>query len=293
MNIKSISNFVMRKAGRQVLTMQKHSPTILFAAGVVGVVGTAVLASRATLKLHDVLEEAEGLMEKREQAHMIEGYTDQDYMTDGITIRLKTGMKIVGLYGPAIIVGGLSIAALTGSHIILNRRLAGVMAAYAALDKGFRAYRERVAERFGAEVDAELLYDMEDHVIVEETDEGPKTKVIKRPTGRSPYSVIFDESNINWNRRRMNNQFFIQCQQAFANDKLAQVGHVFLNEVYEMLGFPHTKHGAVTGWVAEPGKVISFGIFEDDTHSGTRFANGEEQSVWLDFNVDGIILDLI
>ena len=47
---------VTRKAGRVALLASKNSPEILFGAGVVGVVGTVVLACRATLKVSDVLE---------------------------------------------------------------------------------------------------------------------------------------------------------------------------------------------------------------------------------------------
>ena len=53
MNFQSIKNVVTSKVGRQLLVAQKHSPAVLFAAGVVGVVGTVVLASRATLKLNE------------------------------------------------------------------------------------------------------------------------------------------------------------------------------------------------------------------------------------------------
>ncbi len=46
-----------RSIGRTVLTAKKNSPHIFFVGGVVGVVGSAVLACRATLKLEEKLDE--------------------------------------------------------------------------------------------------------------------------------------------------------------------------------------------------------------------------------------------
>lgn len=296
MKFKALSNIVTSKMGRQLLHVQKHSPTILFAAGVVGVVGTAVLASRATLKLDTVLDKAHEKLEQREVARTVEEYSETDYQTDGVTIYVQAAVEIAVLYGPAIIVGALSIAALTGSHMILSKRNASLAAAYAVLDQGFRRYRERVVKEFGIEKDREFRFDMQDRTIVVETDEGPVTKTIKQPgtSCDAPYAVVFDATNRNWVKAPGYNQMFLQCQQNYANDKLHAVGHLFLNEVYEMLGFPHTKAGAVVGWVMGNGDdFVDFGVFEGDRHSGMRFVTGEEPSVWLDFNVDGIIYDKI
>ena len=65
-----------------------------------------------------------------------------------------------------------------------------------------------------------------------------------------------------------------------------------MNEVYEHLGFEHSSPGAVVGWVLgdKGDNHIDFGIFE--AHS-SRFVNGDERSIVLDFNVDGVIYDLI
>jgi hypothetical protein len=86
---------------------------------------------------------------------------------------------------------------------------------------------------------------------------------------------------------------FIRSQQNYANDLLNARGHVFLNEVYDMLGIERTSAGAVVGWVRGNGdNEIDFGVL-NDLHSGQRFINGDERSVLLDFNVDGVVYDLI
>ena len=301
MNFKALANAVTSKVGRQVLTAQKHSPTILFGAGIVGVVATAVLASRATLKLEPIVDEAQEKLQRRHLAKDIapEKYSDADMKSDTVLIYVQTGYKLVKLYAPAVVMGTLSIAALTGSHILLNRRNVALTAAYAALDKGFKSYRERVVKALGPEADAEFRYDLEDHQIGVETDQGVVEQTIKRPSPKSAsiYARFFDETNPNWykNAPAHHNQMFLQTQQQYANDLLRSRGHIFLNEVYDMLHLERSKEGAIVGWVwgGDGNNYVDFGVFEGDRHSGMRFVNGDVDAILLDFNVDGVIYDKI
>jgi len=295
MNLKGLKNALTSRVARQVLVGQKHSPVILFTAGVVGVVGTVVLASRATLHLDAIMDEHDKTMGRIEYTNL-PNYTDEDRKKDKMILHFRTAGEITRVYAPAAVVGILSIAALTGSHFILSRRNLAITAAYAALDKGFREYRQRVVNELGPDKDREFRYQMEDREIVEETDKGPKTKTIKQvgPNGASIYARFFDESSSMWSKTESYNQFLLQSQQNYANDMLHSRGHIFLNEVYDMLGLPRSKEGAVVGWVQGNGDgYVSFGIFEGDRHSGMRFVLGHERSILLDFNVDGIIHDKI
>lgn len=302
MSLKSMANVVTRTAGRQMLRVQKHSPSLLFGAGVVGVVAAAVLASRATLRLEDVLDETDANLDKVKMAENIakrngKQYTEADRRADVIKIYVRSGAKIVMLYAPAAIVGMASIAALTGSHIVLNRRNVSLTAAYAGLDKAYRAYRERVIKEYGADADVRLRYDTEEYDYVEETAEGPVIKKGQKiiRNAADPYTVCFDPTNRNWQPEPWQNQFFLQCIQNYANDKLRAQGHIFLNEVFDMLGMPHTSAGAICGWVMGNGHddYVTFGIFDNDVEAGTLFAMGLENSVWLNMNCDGVIYDKI
>jgi hypothetical protein len=299
MSLRAIKNSVTSRVGRQVLVTQKHSPTLLVGAGIVGVIATVVLASRATLKMEEVLREAE---EKDAQikgaiALETENYSEEDARKDKIGVRVKTAGKIVKLYAPAAIVGVLSVGALAGSHVILSRRNVALTAAYAAVDRGFKEYRQRVVEEFGELKDREFRFGMVENELAVDTDDGVAVKTVKGvdPKSfdeRSIYAKLFDEYNRYWKKEWTMNQLFIQCQQNYANDLLRANGHVFLNEVYDMLGIERTKAGAVVGWVKGHGDdKIDFGIA--DTYDGMRFIKGQERSVVLDFNVHGVILDLI
>jgi len=297
MNLATMKTAITSTVGRQLLNTQKNSPTILFAGGIVGVVATAILASKATLELEDILDEAEA---NHEIANTLvsPNYSDQDRQSDHVKIKLQTAVKIGKLYAPAVGVGILSVAALTGSHVVLSRRNAAVMAAYSALDKGFNEYRSRVRDELGDEKDLEFRHGTE---TVTETVEGkngkPKTvehKVIK-PGMPSVYARYFDEQSSQWQREPEYNRIFLDCQQNWANDKLRAQGHLFLNEVYDMLGLSRSKAGAVVGWVIghDGDNYVDFGIFKPDDPRGRMFVNGDERTTLLDFNVDGVIYDLI
>lgn len=296
MKLQLVKNAVTSKVGRQLLIGRKNSPTILFAGGLVGVVASTVMACKATLQLEGVLDQAEKDHEIADSlAHRDDSGRRQ---VTHAQIKRHTAGKIIRLYAPSVGVGLVSIGALTGSHVTLNRRNAALMAAYSALDRGFNEYRARVREEFGEEKDRELRYDTETRTEVIETADGPKaieTKVAG-PHARSVYSKIFDDTSPNWNRKPEYNRIFLQATQNYATDKLHARGHLFLNEVYEMLGLPHTKAGSIVGWIVskDGDNYVDFGIFNniDDDHI-RDFINGYEPNILLDFNVDGIIYDKI
>lgn len=295
MKLQTLKNVMTSKLGRSILVGQKHSPVILFGAGVIGVVSATVLACRASLKLDGIMDEHDKDKWQIAVANL-PNYSEQDRKKDLVILHFRTAGEITRIYAPAAAVGILSIIALTGSHIILNRRNVAITAAYAALDRGFREYRRRVVDELGPEKDRQFRYQMENREIVEETKEGPVTKTVKQPgpNGASIYARFFDETSSSWRKEHSYNQFFLQSQQNYANDMLRARGHVFLNEIYDMLGLPRSKEGAVVGWVQGNGDdYVDFGIFEGDRESGMRFVNGYERSVLLDFNVDGIIYDKI
>jgi len=295
MSLVSLKNAVTSKFALNLLKVRKASPTLMFVGGVVGIGATVYLACRATLRVEETIEEARTEIEFVKTTDYDE---DLDRTKDLYYVYGKSFASFAKLFGPPVILGVTSIAMLTGSHVILHRRNLAVTAAYAALDKGFKQYRSRVTEKYGTVEDQTLRHGLVDKTIVEDTETGPVTRTVKVPGKNAPsiYAKIFDENNRNWNRHPSYNQIFIQCQQNYANDLLRARGHVTLNEVYDLLGMDRTKEGFVVGWVnnsVEGDGYIDFGVFSGDTFMGQQFANGDEKSVWLDFNVDGVIYDKI
>lgn len=306
MNLENMKALATSTIARQMLQGQKHSPKILFAAGVVGVVGATVLACRATLKIDDVLENHEKHVAFLSEEAGTEQISHEDANKQINKVKLKTALEIVKLYAPAVGVGALGITALTGSHVILTKRNTAVMAAYAGMQKAYDEYRSRVAGKYGEDEDRLFASGAELKQVEEKTADG-KTKITQKPTmtgrfGGSPYAVCFDEKSRFFTREPGMNPHIITIKQSQANDKLRANGHLFLNEVYDLLGVPRTKAGAVVGWVYDPrndskthggDNYVSFGIFEGDPERIEAFLDNKETVIWLDFNVDGMIYDKI
>lgn len=271
-----------RFAGRSLLKAQKHSPNILFGVGLAGVVGGAVLACRATLKLDETLNEFTVDI-AHHRAHSQPKKMAQVYVANTA--------KVAKLYAPAIIVGGAGIACLTGSHVQLVKRNGALTVAYASLLTAYDDYRGRVRGAVGDEKELELYHGLDVKQVI---DEGGKTVEIVTvdPNKLSPYARIFDELNKNFEKDPELNRIRVEAVQRYFNHLLQVRGHVFLNEVYDELGFEHSSAGAVVGWVLndEGDNYVDFGLYKA---SSSRFINGDERAIILDFNVDGVIYNKI
>lgn len=302
MNIsRFIPGSVTRAAGKAALNIRSNSPTILFASGVVGVVATTVLASRATLHLEEIVAGAQQTMQdiKDTEAKGLNTYGPEQAQQDRLTVIVQSGIKIGKLYGPTVVVGALSIAALAGSHRILTNRNAALTVAYTGLDKAFKAYRARVRDEVGEDREKALYNDVEDReVLIETEDQGPQPAMMRTATGKglSPYARIFEKgATADWKYGGRQNQFFIKCQEQMANDILRTRGYIFLNEVYRMLGFEESEAGQIVGWRydGDGDGYVDFGVLKGNWFDIERFINGDEDNIILDFNVDGPIYNKI
>lgn len=309
MNKTAIISGATRNLNRAIFQCKKHSPEILAITGTLGVVASGIMACKATLKINDILEESKETVELirkvSEDKSLAEKYTEEDSKKDLAIVYAQTGVKLIKLYGPSVVLGATSLACLLGSNNILRKRNIALAAAYTTIDKSFKDYRGRVVERFGEAIDKELRYNIKAEEIEETVvDEKGKEKKVKKtvdvidPNTISDYSRIFYEGNPGWTKDPEMNLVYLKQQQNWANDKLKAKGYLFLNEVYDMLGFPRTKAGQIVGWVYDEknpigDNFVDFGIYNLDNPANIRFVNGDERSILLDFNVDGNIWDLM
>jgi hypothetical protein len=299
-NKTEIMKSVNGVASKTVMKLKKHSPEILVVAGIAGTVVSAVLACKATTKVAEILDETKGTLDtihEGMETGAINGqeYTTEDGKKDTVVVYAQTGMKLAKLYGPAIILGTLSITSILASNNILRKRNVALGAAYAAIDKSFKEYRGRVIERFGEQVDTELKYGIKAKKFEEievDTETGKEKKVKKTvmvadPNLQSDYAVYFDSKSRNYETNPDYNRMFLKAQQAFANDKLQTRGHLFLNEVLDDLDLPRTPAGQIVGWTKDgPDGYVNFRIVEveRETEDGRH-----EPALLLDFNVEGNI----
>lgn len=311
MSKTEIMNNVTRTFNRVGLKIKKYSPEILLAVGVVGTVATTVMACKATLKINEVLEEPKHEIDKIHEA-MEQGctpagkdYTKEDGSKDLAIVYTQTGIEMIKLYGPTVAMGLVSVGCLLASNSIIRKRNLALAAAYTTVDKSFKDYRNRVIERFGEGLDRELKYnikteEIEERVVDEDGNETVERKTIQvaDPNAYSCHSIVFDDGNIGWDKDPELTKYFLVQQQNYANDMLRARGHLFLNEVYDMLGAKRTKAGAEIGWFYDENdptcsNCVDFGIFDIHKPKACDFVNGREKVIILDFNVDGRILDYI
>lgn len=300
------------------LKCQKHAPEIMVVAGVVLVIGGTIVACKQTLKAHEILEQANSDLKDIEQAKIVAAdptkeieYTNDDARKDRMRLYVKTGAKLVKCYGPAILATVAGLGLMLGAHKVLKARNAALAVAYSNLLTNFNQYRKRVEDEVGVEKERLLSAGAEKMDVSVENEDGDvkkvKNAIVVHDDGstHSIYAKIFDEANVNWSRNPVSNLTFLRAQQNYANDKLRADGYLFLNDVYQLLGFPRTTEGQIVGWVFDPKKEIDdgcrdnyvdFGIYDvlyKDAAAKRDFINAVEPCVWLDFNVDGVMYNLI
>lgn len=310
-----MKNEFITKAGRRLsmasFTLKKHSPEIMMVAGVVGVITSAVLACRATLKVHDILDEAkenvDTIHECKNNDALSAEYTEEDSNKDLFIVYCQTAWGLTKLYAPSILLGAASITSIFMSNGILRKRNAQLVAAYAVLDRSFKQYRERLKEKYGDKADYELFHNIKAETIKkivtdENGNEHEEEETVAKTTDNndSGFSVLFDPSNPNWTKDPNHNLYFLKSQQAWANDQLQRKGYLFLNDVYRALGYKEIAAGQIVGWLYRPNdekyagdSYIDFGIFNMQDEAIRRFLNGDENCLWLDFNIDGTMYDKI
>lgn len=276
----------------------KHAPTILTATGTVGLVGTAVLASRATLTYKEliadevmVITDGPNLMKRNEH------YTEDEFCKDRIVCYSRIVTKTVKHYAPTIALGVASIAAFWWSHSIQSKRIAGLAAAYAALDTSYRKYKKSVASVIGEEsmkkVEEKILDDV---VFTDEPFEYDKMAESVIPE-YSPYARIIDETSSVWDPSDDITELNIHSQLRYMNDLLRTRGYLFLSDVYDALGIPRTPASQVVGWLWKKGDGDHYVSFGDIEGHRIRFWDDsrrrEVANYLLDFNVDGEIVNEI
>ena len=302
-----IVNKITFAAHKAFFKVKKHSPEILITAGVIGTVASAVMACKATTKLSDILEDSK---EQINQVHNFlederipeSQYSKEDGNKDLAIIYAQTGIKLVKLYAPAVALGALSITGIVASNSILRKRNIALAAAYTTVDKTFKRYRNNVIDRFGEKIDKELRYGIKAREIEEiVVDDDGNEKTIKKTVEAadpvsmySDYAKIYDAGCNGWTKDAEFNLMFLRHTQAQANDILKRRGYLFLNEVYDMLGFQRTKAGQVMGWIYDEenpigDNFVDFGIYNTDIEKARDFVNGIERVIILDFNVTNIL----
>lgn len=297
---ETIKNKAVTTAGRSLLKVQKYSPEILTSVGIAGTVASGVMLVKATLNADEVVDKAQERIRLVKEHHEmkpkdVQEKDQDDFKRNLAAMYLRAGLDFTKLYGPAVSLGVASIGCIIAAHGIMRKRNAALVAAYKVVETGFSEYRKRIMEELGEEQERDIFHNLKETSVADEED-GEEKIVVENPglDEYSTYARFFDETSNNWVKNPDYNKVFLRAQQNYFNDLLIARGHVFLNEVYDALDLPRSQAGALVGWVhgGKGDNYIDFGMYTNNNSSRT-FINGLESAVLLDFNVDGVIYDLI
>ena len=291
MNIQALTQSAIGASER---FLKKNGPLLLTGGGLAGFGVTTVLVGKAVLKAQPIVGAFKANKASIERVVEANDFDKKEIVKETGQLYITTAQQLTKVFWPALAVGVVSAAAIVSAHGLMRRREASLVAAYTALDAGFKAYRKRVAEELGEDRELEFyrgVRSSKDGV----NDAGVPCVINEYDAGGppSPYARFFDEASSNWTKTPEYNLMFLTAQQQHANDLLRARGHVFLNEVYDMLDLPRSQAGQIVGWkFLDEGNgdgYIDFGLYTSTNDDKRAFINGGEPSVLLDFNVDGPI----
>lgn len=203
-------------------SVSRHSPEILMAIGITGMVTTTVLAVKATPKAIRLIEERKNEL-------------DVESLTPVETV--KTAWKC---YIPAVISGATSVACFIGSHSVNARRNAALAAAYKLSETAFSEYREKVVETIGQKKERVVR----DRVSEKQVKENPvsKTEVIVTGKGQTlffePLSSRYFYSDLEKIKRAEN-----KLNKDIITDPFD--AGITVNDFYDEIGIPPTATGDV------------------------------------------------
>ena len=294
--LETISNGI-RTTGFE---LRKHSPEIMIGAGIIGAIASTILACRATLKAKPVVEEHKKKSQEIHDAYAKCEISEKEKNRDVPKLCFKTGGELAKLYALPAGLAILSYASIVGSHVTMDNRLAEGAAAYMALSKTVQGYRGRVAEKLGVEEERDLWIKPTREELMKaakeakaDEAENKKKRRKKEPFHPSRYARIIDEASPLWDENPEFTLWSLRAAETTANNLLETRKFLFLNDVYDILGFARTKEGSLVGWIYDPTIIhkIDFGIYDFRDPMKARFLDGSEPNIILEFNVDGVIVN--
>ena len=220
--------------------LSKNAPKILTGVGILGMVGSTVMAVKATPKAIRIIEKKKK-ENQEEKLHPIEV--------------VKATWKC---YIPSAVTGVTSIACLVKANSISTRRNAALVTAYNLSKTALSEYKDKVVETIG-EKKEQLI---QDQIAKDKIEKDPveNHEVITSDKGTTLfYDGVFGRyfySDIDLVKRAITN----------INRSIVSYNYVSLNEFYSEIGLPSVEIGDELGWNFDDGEVreeLSPGIASD------------------------------
>lgn len=231
--------------------LKERSPEILVGIGIVGMIGAAIMAVKATPKALEQIKETE-----RETK---ESLTPKD--TFKVTWRN---------YVPSVVTGTLSAACIIGANSIHLRRKAALSAACALSETALANFKSHAIERIGEKKVKEIA----DDVAKEQIDKNPVSdkEIIFTSKGNT---LCYDP----WCGRYFRGDIdYIRKAEYYLNQEMQSMGYTSLNNFYYLIGLDETRVGETLGWNIANGRV--------ELDLSSQLAKNDEPCVVLGFYRD-------
>ena len=251
MSLKSKIVFAAKGIGRKI---SANSPTIMVVAGTVGLVIAGVIAAKkSATELNGILEEhkeakqklkdiRDGVVEIPEMT--AEEYADKKYKKHLTALYIRTGKKLVKVYGPALVLAILSVVSIFGGHKILTKRHLAAIAESYAVKETLDEYRKRVKGKLGDEAEELLFANAEKEIVTDEIKD-PETGEVKResaevlhgPATKGIYRYICSQETMkphawyNFETRQV--QYLTASVLQIANDHMEDHEYLILKDIMQ------------------------------------------------------------
>lgn len=195
--------------------LKRNSSTILTCIGAVGVVATAVISARDTIKAVKIIEEKKKAEEKIDKKDIVKAAAPA--------------------YIPTVAVGLSTLVCIFGANALNKKTQASLMSAYAILDQSYKEYRDKAKEIYGEESDRKIR---EAIAMNHYEDNG----AFEREEGKQLFFDFYGLQFFNSTKDEV-----LNAEKA-VNQLLENNGYVGLNTFYQLLGIQCSDIDYEVGW---------------------------------------------
>ena len=273
--MKVISTIV-GKANKVYTIIEPHLPAIGIAVGTVAVCAGGFMTGKACLKIDKILEDHEEMIahtRRENNGYSEEQYTEIERKKDVIQVYSVTAGKFFRLYAPGVGLCIFGAASIFKGYSLLKEWHGLAVSAVAALDERFSNYRGNVINELGPEADARFLSgEKEEECVVttklpvaNEDGEVELEEVTVRgfkDLVEDDFTRVFDYTNPKWESSFVLADNFIWSVQNWYTKQLqaGAIDHVFLNSVFNDLGYRETGIGHFYGVYNKPGAALNIDV---------------------------------
>lgn len=267
----------------------KHGSKILLVGGIISSVAAIGFTVKQSFKAAEIVETHNAYREKIDEELPKEEYSEEERNKAVRKLYFETGKQLVKTYALPFALEVASVGMFCGAYGKENKAKIGYISALNSVTSMMSGYRKAIAEKIGEEKEKELYNGVRHEKVKNEETKKNEDVVVFEDKRFNKYSRFFDEYNPEWKNDPHYNLTFLTMQQTVWTDKLKADKVVFLNDVYNSLGFEKIPAGQYLGWAVENGDTcVDFGIWDGKREKVRDFVNGYEPSILLTFpNLSG------